>query len=547
MTTACLCLALTLAGAQAPQTPAQTAPPDTAIIRGRVTGGDTGQPLRKAQVRLVPIGETGATNVPGLTNRTASTDADGKYEFKELPAGRYVVSASKGAYVSVTFGQPLQQMTAGGKPMDLRAGEMLERVDFTLPRGGVITGRVLDEFGEPLTGLQITAMRSQTVGGKRQLIRSGFGSTNDVGEFRMFGLAPGQYYVQAAWRRMGPGDPTSPDHTGYPLTFFPGTTIETEAQRVTVAAGQTVSDLVMALSPVKTARVEGIVVDADGRPMGGVGLQVIQSSAGFNSMSGSSVRPDGTFVFANMSAGEYTFRTEPTATRQNVAMLKVTVGSEDITDLRLVALPPATVSGRIMIDPSVTPPAAGFSLTASLEGQPMPGGMRPARVNDDLSFELTLLPGRNRISMLNLPPGWAMRSLRVSSVDVIDEGIDVKAGDTVSGVDVELTNRLASVSGLVTNSRGEAVKEYTLVLFAADSKRWKAGGRFLRTARPDQDGRFKVSGMPPADYCIIAIDTLEPGQWTDPEFLERARSQARTLTIMDGETKTIDLKIATAS
>lgn len=177
----------------------------------------------------------------------------------------------------------------------------------------------------------------------------------------------------------------------------------------------------------------------------------------------------------------------------------------------------------------------------------MPGGMRPARVNDDLSFELTLLPGRNRISMLNLPPGWAMRSLRVSSVDVIDEGIDVKAGDTVSGVDVELTNRLASVSGLVTNSRGEAVKEYTLVLFAADSKRWKAGGRFLRTARPDQDGRFKVSGMPPADYCIIAIDTLEPGQWTDPEFLERARSQARTLTIMDGETKTIDLKIATAS
>ena len=85
------------------------------------------------------------------------------------------------------------------------------------------------------------------------------------------------------------------------------------------------------------------------------------------------------------------------------------------------------------------------------------------------------------------------------------------------------------------------------MLFAADSKRWKASGRYLRTARPDQDGRFKVSGMAPADYYIIAIDKLEPGQWTDPEFLERIRSKATDVSIREGETRTVDLKITTAS
>jgi C-terminal processing protease CtpA/Prc len=140
-----------------------------------------------------------------------------------------------------------------------------------------------------------------------------------------------------------------------------------------------------------------------------------------------------------------------------------------------------------------------------------------------------------------------MRSLRVNSVDVIDDGIEVKAGDRITGVDVELTNRITSVSGLVTTARGEPAKDYTLVLFATDSKRWKANGRYLRTARPDQDGRFKVSGLAPADYYIIAIDKVEPGQWTDLEFLERMRSKATSITVTEGDTRTVDLRIKTAS
>jgi carboxypeptidase family protein len=540
-----ICFALMLAGAQAPAPAAP--PPATAVIRGQVTAGDTGQPLRRATVRLNQIdGQTGVTTNPGRESRTQSTDAEGKYAFHDLPAGRYNLSVSKGAYVTVTWGQQPGPTASTGKPIDLHAAETLERVDVTLPRGGVVTGRVVDEFGEPLTGLQITAMRAQTIGGKRQLMPAGNGSTDDAGAFRLFGLAPGQYYVQALWRRMGPGDPNSPDHNGYPVTFFPGTTNDAEAQRITVAAGQTIGDLVMAMAPITVARVEGIVVDADGRPMGNGVLEVQQSSGNNNFFTGQSLRPDGTFALGSLTPGDYILRAQSQGASKAVATMKLTVSGEDITDLRLVAMPPSIVKGRIVVDPSLTVPAA-ISVMAMIDDQRMPGGIQPARVDDDLSFELSATPGRNRIIASNLPAGWAIRTVRVNNVDVTDDGFEVKPGENIAGVDVELTNRLATISGLVTTARGEPAKEYTLVLFAADAKRWKASGRYLRTARPDQDGRFKVSGMAPADYHIIAIDKLEPGQWTDPEFLERMRSKAASITIGDGETRTLDLKINTAS
>src|SRR5206468_7795032 len=110
-----------------------------------------------------------------------------------------------------------------------------------------------------------------------------------------------------------------------------------------------------------------------------------------------------------------------------------------------------------------------------------------------------------------------------------------------------MTNRQSDVSGLVTDARGEASKDYSLIVFAQDRERWNPGSRYLRTGRPDQAGRFKITGLPPGQYYAVAIEYVEQGAATDPEFLDRIRSKAMTFSLNDGEMKTMDLKIVKGS
>jgi carboxypeptidase family protein len=548
----CLLVALQLQPQQ-PKPADQAATPATATLRGHVFAADSSQPLRRAQVRLTQVdAPIGGAAPAARVSKLATTDGDGKYEFTDLPAGRYNITASKSSYVQVSWGQ--QRTDEPGKPLQILAGQTVERVDLTLPRGGVITGRVVDEFGEPLSNIQVSAVRNQMMNGRLNLMPLRSSSTNDLGEFRIFALQPGQYYLQATWRRMGPGDPTSPDQIGYPQTFFPGVTDAANAQRFTIAAGQTIADLAMALSPIKTARVEGTLVDSNGRQMSSVGVSLMQLSTNGAVVfgNGAPLRPDGTFVFTNVTPGEYILRTQPRPGEKEAAMMKLTVGSEDIKDIRLIAAPPSTISGRIVVDPAEAQslPKSVMLMAMPMDmaaGGPMFGPIEPGRLSDDMSFELTAPIGKTRIVANNLPPTWMIRSVRVNSIDVIDDGIDVKANENVTGVEIELTNKTSSVSGLVTNARGEPATDYWLVIFPADGKRWGPGSRYLRVGRPDQDGRFKVIGLPPAEYNAIALDKMQPGQNTDPEFLERIRGRASSFTLLEGETRTIDLKLNSAS
>ena len=268
------------AGAQAPQPPPglpfpQAPPRDTsktgtAVIRGHVFDAASGQPLRKAQVRAFS---------PELReNRATTTDANGAYELKELVAGRYQLNASKGSFVQLQYGQ--SRPFEPGKPLELANGQTVERVDFKLPRGGIITGRILDEFGEPTSDVQVMAMRYQYIQGRRQL--SPFGrpaTTNDIGEYRIFALPPGQYFVSATYRGGQLAfDTQSDDRSGYAPTYYPNGASIADAQRVTIGVGQTVSDINFALSPTRLARVTGTAVDSDGKPLVGAMVMMMQVS-----------------------------------------------------------------------------------------------------------------------------------------------------------------------------------------------------------------------------------------------------------------------------
>ena len=172
----------------------------------------------------------------------------------------------------------------------------------------------------------------------------------------------------------------------------------------------------------------------------------------------------------------------------------------------------------------------------------------PAAVNDDLTFELKAAPGKMRIGLAGPVTGWAVRAVRYRGADVTDSGIEFKANENFADIEVEITNRLTDVSGLVTNNRGIAQKDFSVVVFPQDRDKWTPNSRYVRTSRPDQDGRFKVNGLPPGAYYVVALDYLDTsGDWSEPDALERLLSKAATFSINEGETKTVDLKIAGAS
>ena len=156
---------------------------------------------------------TGASR-PTATGATSSTS---------LPAGRYRLFVDKAGYVALEYGQA--RPFEAGKPLDITAGQALEKIDFSLPRGSAITGRITDEFGDPITDVQVQALRYQFVNGERQLVNAGRSAqTDDLGAYRIFGLMPGDYVIRASMRpnmAQGPrGVETEP--TGYPGTYYPG-------------------------------------------------------------------------------------------------------------------------------------------------------------------------------------------------------------------------------------------------------------------------------------------------------------------------------------
>jgi Carboxypeptidase regulatory-like domain len=152
-----------------------------------------------------------------------------------------------------------------------------------------------------------------------------------------------------------------------------------------------------------------------------------------------------------------------------------------------------------------------------------------------------------RINFGGTATGWTIRAVRYRGTDVTDSGIDFKPNEDIADLEIEITNRVTDLSGVVTNSRGTPVKDYSIAVFPQDRDKWTPGSRYLRSGRPDQDGRFKLTSLPPGDYFVIALDYMDASEWTDPEFLERIRTKATRLSISEGETKSVDLKVTTAS
>jgi protocatechuate 3,4-dioxygenase beta subunit len=316
----------------------------TASIVGTVTVADSGQPARKARVSLSGSELRGGRNV--------AADANGAFAFVALPAGRYNLSASKPGHVTVTYGQRRPGAGRPGTPIQLADGQKLQ-VNLQIPRGGVITGAVLDENGEAIPGTPVRALRYVMQSGQRGLQQGGSGSTDDRGIYRIYGLQPGEYIVAANPRNSATGTQidrlrvelqamesrleavartggggigdfspnelatiravvqskmeAAEDPTGYAPVYYPGTTQPGSAATVNVGVGEEKVGVDFQLQLVPVARVEGVVVNSNGPAPRNVQVSLISTGHAVPGVGSSSSRADanGRFRFSNIAPGQY--------------------------------------------------------------------------------------------------------------------------------------------------------------------------------------------------------------------------------------------------
>ncbi len=528
------------AGQAKPGLPGQvsTAPKTASgVIRGRVVSAETGAPLRRARVVL---------NEGQQDARATSTEADGRYEFSQLGPGRYSITASKPMYVTRLYGQ--RSARDASRPVVVAEGGVLEKIDVALPKGGVVAGRVFDDLGEPIDYVRVAVMQVQYFDGRRQAVplASSYVRTNDLGEYRIYGLPPGRYYVGTA-PPVADSVPRPRSGRAFGPSYFPGVSSIADARAIDLDGGQERRDVDFALVASRPLKASGVAVDRQGRPASGGSVFAMQATGrhGYFIVARGEVQPNGAFTIDNLAPGAYTLsmerRNAATDTEES-AVEQITVGGADVDRIVMATAPMVKVGGRIRTEGRSDTMPALKDLSVSAER--LPGSAmeldKSIWVAADGAFELRNVgAGPARLTVTGLPAGWAVKSVFYAGRDVTD-ALNIR--EDMSGVEIVLTNRVSEIGGVVADAEGRALEDYTVVVYSTDASRWD-NPRYVATARPDQNGRYSIRALPAGSYLAVAVREVQSGEAEDPEYLEQMRSSATKVTLGDGETKTVDLKV----
>jgi len=532
--------------------PAQTAssgPPitrprtDECAISGIVVKLAGSEPVKTAMVQL--------QNLQDLAHTVSVvTDVSGRFELKGIDPGRYRLKVSRTGFVTQEYGQ--RTPNDPGAEIRLSPGQNLRDLLFRLIPWGVIAGRVLDEEGEPLPWAQVSALREVYSNGKRRLSPEALVPTNDLGEFRLFGLKPGRYFVSARYKAglhiVGRGevreDESDDSRPEFMPIYYPNSPDPARASTIALKAGEEISTVEILLRPVTTYRVRGRVYNmvAGRRSNTGVIVQLEQRNS--NIASGSPDRQlnventDGSFEIAGVLPGSYTlsaFWFEDG--RRYQARQSVEAGNADVEGVNLTIVPGITVPGRIVWDgkPSMDRDELLVSITPV---DSLVSFNAPARIVGS-SFALKdVFDGTYRLRVIGQSKDCYVKSIRYGSSDKIESGFTVFRG-TQSSLEVTISSRGARIQGAVTDKDNLPGTGVWVVLVPDEAHRDQS--RLFQKAATDQFGHYLLRGVVPGDYKIFSWDEVEDGAWEDPDFLRTFEDRGQKISVEEGDAKTADI------
>jgi 5-hydroxyisourate hydrolase-like protein (transthyretin family) len=504
---AALFVTLSLAAQDAP-------PPASANIEGRVVGkvinSANGEPVRKVTVTL------GTRKGARGTSYIAESDANGKFAIEAVEPGEYTISADRQGFIVKppgASGIPLP-------PLKVESGQSVPELTITLVPLGVITGRVMDEDGDPIRGADVRAMQYGYVAGKRQLRNANQVSADEKGEFRLYGLRPGTFYLQASGHNsqmsfVQPGDQIRGfrQPSGHAPTYYPSVTDVARAVPVEVTAGALLRGIDIHLRREAIYAVRGKFPQDESRQNSSSYMVQLFPREGNRNGGFGTRRTNDIFEIPSVLPGSYTLvGMHMDGDKRTYAYQPVEMANQDVDVGTLTFSPGSNISGVVHIEGGKErPPDLHVSLqpeSLSMFGSPS------GEVKQDGSFVLhDVAPGVYQVN-LGAVPGAYLKSIQIGDHTLQDRHLDLTQ---VSGqLTVVLASDVGQVEGAVKKADGEPAVRVRVTLVPEGDQ---AGRQELsRFAFSNEKGEYKIINVPPGEYKIFAWEEVQAGAPQDPEF-----------------------------
>ncbi|HET7748477.1 MAG TPA: carboxypeptidase regulatory-like domain-containing protein [Terriglobales bacterium] len=511
----------------------------SSTLSGVVLDSTNSTPVKRATVRLVTLGTTTFEDDQHIS---AMTDEQGRFEFKELPPGSYEARVEHTGFVEARHSRLIVRLNPGQTMQDLA---------LRLTPAAVITGHVVNEHGEPLANVSVQAMRYAYSATGRRLQGAGGANTDDQGEYRMFGLPPGRYYVRASFN-MNAGEiagsvaPGSGSNTGpqmrYPASYYPGVDSPAEASLLDLRPADQVS-IDFNLVPERGVYIRGHL-PAD--PQGALGTFVMLLDE--DGMQGQAAAHNGAFEFPSILPGKYTLiAMQVRLDNQKPVRLTRTiqVGQTDLNNVDLEVSPvlSGAIHGRVRVAGNarlelsqliVTLQATEarrpeFAFQPDDRGNSFPG---LGAVQRDGSFVMTMPddgPGVYYTEVSARGPGlenFYTKAVSYGDMDITESGLTLPT--SAAPLEIVIAADGATVQGRVTDARDQPVDNATVVAIPANPnlQRW---AELYQPATTDQNGQFTVRGLRPGEYQVYAWQDIESYAFLDPDFMRTYENRGTAL------------------
>ena len=537
-----------------PQTPPQTG---TGVIQGRVLRVGGTEPIADAQVFLyrgtTSMGGGGGQRGGGPRGAGASvvsaiTDDAGGFVFKDLAPGRYTLTAQHRRFSGPFISSP--DPTVG---VAVANGQTTEAMIAMTPTS-VIRGRVRDSSGQFASNVQVEALVISYTNGLPFLMPTIVKASDDRGEYRLYGIPPGDYYIGATPRppsaiaAMAGGDRSA-------KTFFPNAIDISQATKVTIHGGEDIQNVDIAIQTPQTYKISGTVSStvpvAAARPSAQGVFAVIQQNqnatvqlvlnsrdttrpeggnSGGTSSSISAASPSGPFEIANVLPGSYDLVAilNGNSDAPSIARTVVDVRNQDVGGILMTIRPSFQAKGVVTVDGGAPKPNVVRMALTPADALRRLGVALPADIAADGSFNIQGCPdGAFRLSVAPMGGDLYVEDMRQGGSSIYDTGFEIR-GRNPDSIQVIVKSGAGTYDGTLQDASGKAVTGGIVALVPA-TRRQNDALYFM--GRSDSTGAFSIRGIAPGDYKMFAWDVMPPGANTNAAFLEKYEERGIAVTI----------------